>query len=87
MAVWKLTVRQDTIFKHKPVKDSRDIKDDNEKVVVSAGTTYLVVSNTDDFPEHYHVTLPDGFSIKNKNTWYIFKDHAKLEPSRWPSYS
>lgn len=87
MTVWKLTVTESTTFKHVPVPNASDISNDSYKADVLPGTTYLVVENQDDFPEHYHVTLPQGFLLKSLNEWYVYKPHATVETATWPSYS
>ena len=69
----KLTVKSDTWFKQVPIDSSR-LKDE-EKASMPAGTTFDVLAYGEE-GSHYRVTLEN--LIKNKNTWYVFKDHVTI---------
>ena len=70
-----LTVRTNTVFVHFPEDSSKLPNDD--KVAVSVGTTYdLSAYQLEN--QYYHFTLANGQLIKNKNTWYVFKDHVEI---------
>lgn len=68
-----LTVKVDTWFKQVPIDSSR-LKD-AEKVLMPAGTTFDVLAYGED-GSHYRVTFEN--LIKNKNTWYTFKEHVTI---------
>ena len=74
----KLTVRTNTVFVHFP-EDSSKLPDE-DKLSVSVGTTYKL-STYQQENQYYHFTLTPGVLIKNKNTWYVFKDHVQISDS------
>ncbi len=70
-----LTVRTNTVFVHFP-EDSSKLPDE-DKVSVSVGTTYNLSAYKLE-NQYYRFTLANGQLIKNKNTWYVFKDHVQI---------
>ncbi|MDF5727528.1 MAG: hypothetical protein PUP92_05690 [Rhizonema sp. PD38] len=70
-----LTVRTNTVFVRFP-EDSSKLSDD-DKFSVPVGTTYKLSTYRQE-NQYYHFTLTPGVLIKNKNTWYVFKDHVQI---------
>ena len=73
---YRLTVRTNTWFKEFPTDDASRLHDD-QKVSVNTGNTYSLSAYKLE-SSHYRFTLSDTL-IRNKNTWFVFKDHVKID--------
>ncbi len=73
---YKLTVIRNTWFKEFPTDDASRLHDD-QKVFVNSGTTYNLSAYKLE-NSHYRFTLSDNL-IRNKNTWFVFKEHVKID--------
>jgi lysozyme family protein len=75
----RLVVLTDTVFKIKP-EQSLKLQND-EKIMIRAGTRLDILEDELSASEHVRIQLPDGVLLgqNNRSDWYIYKGHVFVE--------